>query len=280
MVRAGFSGTHSQISASFSSRFFSSGRFSLAAFSRASFAYRLAKSMVACRLMTAASRNLLWPRYSFASRSGSLPISASLAWASLMMLPEPHLEDLLVVGQHHVPGVAEHADRRVPGEYLVLRRHQVPLHAVHRELPPVLVDLLQLLLALVGEEVLVLVVQGLLHPPEGQLRVEGQGVGVGGHVAHQPLLVLDVDGHALQDLLERLGPPGDHGLTFGLFVRLGDEPRPVQADLHLAPVAGVIVYPRLAPVETLNGFDNDILLEIFDRSVHGVPPRVGVQFSV
>ena len=47
MVRAGFSGTHSQIWASFSSRFFSSGRFSTAAFSRASFAYRLAKSMVA-----------------------------------------------------------------------------------------------------------------------------------------------------------------------------------------------------------------------------------------
>jgi hypothetical protein len=91
MVRAGFSGTQSQISASFSSRFFSSGRFSAAAFSRASLAYLLAKSMVACRLMMAASRNLFWLRYSRASRSLSLLISLSLSWAYLMMAFKPTL---------------------------------------------------------------------------------------------------------------------------------------------------------------------------------------------
>ena len=172
---------------------------------------------------------------------------------------QTHLKDFLVIGQHHVPGISEEAYRSVPRIGLDTLWHQVSLHAMDRQLLPVLVNLLQFLLSCIVHQVLILIIEGFLQPPPVKLGVKRQGLGVLGHIAHQALLALNVNGHVFQDLLQGLSPPENHRFPFSLSVGLGDQAGPLKADLDLRPVAGVHVNPLLASVKAFNRLDAYVL---------------------
>ncbi len=159
---------------------------------------------------------------------------------------QAHLEQFLVIGNAQLGQLAPEKSAFIVPIGLQTVGQSGLVAVAHGLALPVRAQLVQLLAA--GR-----VQQGLAGLAVGQapggfpVLVDGMidPVGIGGLVADDALILPDEDPHLVEDIGQGLGPAQHHGLTVGLFERLGHQARALQVQTDFRPehaALGIVIH--------------------------------------